>query len=308
MNSQDIELLIDCSRLLIVGDTTRVDPSLLTAEQRLEAITNAVKESQTFTNCCLCFEEVPDDQLFLLPCEHGGCDSCMLQFLNSPLLENQQVKRCPMCRHDIDPSFLSLGDVVEEFAGLGLQSPPRRSRRRNSSENPRCQEVALPTTRRPRRSRQVVMSTVATDATAAIEEAPPAAPRSGLARRYQARNASIQESRDTTGNNLQDLFETMERDVLPLLKLIKQNMPQCFITDDNNSVFEPCCGNGAISNVFKVLGYKVIYFLFYFYLFIYLILFLFIYFLFIYLFFYFLFIFYLFVIYLFIYYLFFLGN
>jgi hypothetical protein len=257
MNSQDIELL---SGLLIVGNSTSIDPSFLTAEERLEAITNAVKESQTFTNCCLCFEEVPDDQLFLLPCQHGGCDSCMLLFFNSPLLENQEVKRCPMCRCDIDPAFLTLGDVVEEFAGLGLQSPPpRRGRRRNSSETAatRCQEA------RPRRSRRVVVSATEIVVAGPVEEAPPAAAPfvSPITRRYRARNASIQEARnnpDNNNDNLQDLYETMERDVIPLLKLIKQHMPQCFITDDNNSIFEPCCGNGAISNVFKILGYKVI--------------------------------------------------
>jgi hypothetical protein len=50
----------------------------------------------------------------------------------------------------------------------------------------------------------------------------------------------------------------MERDVLPLLKLIMDLMPRCLITDDNNCVFEPCCGNRAISSVFKIAGFKTI--------------------------------------------------
>ena len=94
-----------------------------------------------------------------------------------------------------------------------------------------------------------------------VEETPTASVRttslSPLARRYHTRNQTIQVNSEDSAN-LQDLYETMERDVLPLVKLIKQLMPPCLITDDNNSVFEPCCGNGAISNVFKILGYKTI--------------------------------------------------
>lgn len=272
MNQEDFDLL---AGLAIVGSDSRpINPALLTPNERLEAVSAAVKEAQIFPNCCICFEEVPDNELFVLPCEHGGCDSCMLQLLSCPLLENQTTKKCPVCRSDIDPDFLSLGDVVEEFTGLGI-TPPRRSSRGRAR---RCLTATAQPTRRNRRvlvreqettaAAQVVGEEVAVSQTSAnstiiegqdeVVIQPQQTLVSPLARRYRLRNSTIQEGRGSGLDNLQDLYETLERDVLPLLKLIRNKMPQCFITDDNNVMFEPCCGNGAISNVFKLLGYKVI--------------------------------------------------
>lgn len=228
MNQEDFDLLLS-----------------LSPDKRLDALASVVNEYQTFTSCCICFEEVPDHELFLLPCDHGGCDECMLQFLNSPLLNDQEKKKCPICRIDIDFSFMSLGDVIEELNGLSLNSSTQKNERPRRGRPPRRNRRVLPTeppaaTQPPVEEKQ--------------EEEPQQVFQSPITRRYHARNASVTQQAE----NLQDLYETMERDILPLVKLIQQKMPQCFITDDNNRVFEPCCGNGAISNVLKILGYRVI--------------------------------------------------
>lgn len=242
MNSEDLLLLESIGGLSIVS---------LSLEERLQVLTEAVKNTQTFSTCCICLDEVPDQELFELPCGHGGCDGCILTHLSQPLLQGQTVKQCPVCRVSIDSSFLSIGDLTEELQGLTVSTSGRRGRRT-------CTTNGRPTARATR-NRRVIVETIVEESPPAVSTATTAEPApfiSPITRRYRARLQAITDN--LQDGNLQDLYETMERDVLPLVKLIQELAPRCLITDDNNSVYEPCCGNGAISNVFKILGFKVI--------------------------------------------------